>query len=367
MVCASLCCYLKSENSEKRCCNFSASRVRLVATIVSVMVSLLMLSGAITLAILFGAQLGILYSTVIIGLSVVIGILLITASLKCFTCLALVPQSPRISGQALRGCGEDMEAQHISVGALEDFDTIETALSSELLEYSQKDPAYQDLEDKLARVKENLAAAKIAFAIAAEECRRLENLCKDVEADASINSQYRESSLALWRACLEHVQALQAYECCLDQLSDMHQLNDSQRVAPQREKDVKIRIYTLENRLTLCGEEFDILCAESGLEHEKQGQQSDRKNGHQGQIENFSCLKEEKSHPPCDMDETRVTADEEIRDIDTSCTQHYSVFNTTNVEIADMVLEEEELLNTVIIVDEDIFMDANENLSELSD
>ncbi|WP_434668915.1 hypothetical protein [Chlamydia crocodili] len=79
----------------QRCC-FSESRTYKVANVVAIVIGLLILSAGLICSVLFGTGLGMLYTMVILGTSVAIGILLLTVGTSCLMCRSLASKTHRI-------------------------------------------------------------------------------------------------------------------------------------------------------------------------------------------------------------------------------------------------------------------------------
>ncbi|MEF9497533.1 hypothetical protein [Chlamydia sp. 04-14] len=75
----------------QRCC-FSGSRVHKVANIIAMIIGILILAGGVVSVVLFGAELGALYTMIVLGASVAVGILLLTVGASCLSCRALSPR-----------------------------------------------------------------------------------------------------------------------------------------------------------------------------------------------------------------------------------------------------------------------------------
>ncbi|SYX09264.1 IncA protein [Chlamydia poikilotherma] len=277
MKCASPCFYLKLENSDDRCCNFLDSRVRLVATILSIIASLLIITGAIAAVVLFGSQLGLLYSTIIIGLSVAIGVLLFSASLRCFTCCALVSRSQHISENIVRSYVQDLGSPQVSSTSSETTETVEQHLRDVLSECSQARVGYQDLINQRDESIIRLYAAREAYETANADYQRFADQSANVEDCRSISRECQECFTTLREKCLEYVQSVQAYEGILQQISSMHNLLDFQKVASayeqvntllrEREGNAQTRICALESQLSLRNRDLEQL---SQMENELQ-------------------------------------------------------------------------------------------------
>ncbi|WP_375797202.1 hypothetical protein O1W70_04095 [Chlamydia sp. 16-02] len=97
MKCVPSCCVLNLEKKDAQCCDVSESRARKVANIISILLGVLILSAGIVGVVLFGAELGMMYSILVIGLSVAVGFLLLTVGASCLTCRALISKA-RASG-----------------------------------------------------------------------------------------------------------------------------------------------------------------------------------------------------------------------------------------------------------------------------
>ncbi|MEF9497016.1 IncA family protein [Chlamydia sp. 04-14] len=269
MKCASPCFYLKLENSDDRCCNFLDSRVRLIATIVSIIASLLIVAGAIATIVLFGSQLGLLYSTIIIGVSVAIGVLLFSASFRCFTCCALIPRSPHISENTPRSYVHDSETSQISSTPYENRERVEQHLQDVLSEYDQAHTAYQDLISQRERSITRLRTAREAYDNANADYQRFADQYANVEDLTSISQRSQECFTTLREKCLEYVESAYAHEGILEQISAMHDLLDFQKVASayeqvntllrEREENSQERICALENQLTLRNRDLEEL------------------------------------------------------------------------------------------------------------
>ncbi|QVE49334.1 IncA family protein [Chlamydia crocodili] len=277
MKCASPCFYLKSENSDDRCCNFLDSRVRLVATILSIIASLLIVTGAIAAVVLFGLQLGLLYSTIIIGLSVAIGVLLFSASLRCFTCCALVSRSQHISENIARPYVHDSGFPQRSSTSCENAEKIEQHLRDVVSECAQARVAYQDLINQRDESITSLRIAREAYESADADYQRLSGQFVNMEGNRSINQECQECFITLRERCLDYIQSVHAYEAILEQISSMHNLLDFQKIASayeqvnillrEREENSQERICALENQLSLRNRDLEQL---SQMENELQ-------------------------------------------------------------------------------------------------
>ncbi|QVE49323.1 hypothetical protein SBV42_00880 [Chlamydia crocodili] len=83
----------------QRCC-FSESRVHKVANVVAIVVGLLILAGGLVCSVLFGAELGMFYTMIVLGISVAVGILLLTSGV-CLSCRALASKTRKIDRKDL--------------------------------------------------------------------------------------------------------------------------------------------------------------------------------------------------------------------------------------------------------------------------
>ncbi|WP_375793960.1 IncA family protein [Chlamydia sp. 12-01] len=266
MRCASPCFYSKSEDSNDRCCNFLGTRAQLVATIVSIVASLLIITGAVVVVILFGSQLGVLYSTIIIGLSVAIGVLLFSVSLRCFTCCALVSRSQHISGNTVRPYINDEKPEETSSDLNRSVE-IEENLNDVLLEYAQARSVYQDLVDQKNAVKIQLDTAKEAYESAYLNYQKFEQQC--LTDNNVISEELRKSFFVLREKCSEYVRAIHIYEGVLQEISATHYLSGFQRAASmyenihilsrEKETEAQTRIHTLENQLSVRARDIERL------------------------------------------------------------------------------------------------------------
>lgn len=314
MKCASPCFYLKSENSDERCYNFLDSRVRVVATILSIVASLLIIIGAIAAVVLFGSQLGLLYSTIIIGLSVAIGVLLFSASFRCFTCCALVS---RFQHSSSRLRIDDPVSD-------ETTENIERHLRDVISEYAESRDAYQDLMNQKEQSAIGLHAARAAYESADAEYQRL---AEQPAVDGNISLECQAGLMTSREKCLEYIQTVHAYEGILEQISSMNNLLEFQKVTSayeqvgvvlrQKAEDAQARERVLESQLDLRTKDFERL---SQLERDLRSSI--------GELEN-------------------ARGAERHRDL-----------NVTSLDVVDMTLEE----NTFnLVVSDDDFQDAGDS------
>ncbi|AGE75378.1 TMH family membrane protein [Chlamydia psittaci Mat116] len=275
MKCVSPCFYLKSENSEDRCCNFSDSRVHVLTTIISLIASLLIITGAIAAVVLFGTQLGVLYSTVIIGISVAIGVLLFSASLKCFSCHAVISQSQRFSEDTPRSHIHDSRPSEAPALTEESIDAIERELRTLMSEHEQERLNHQYFVSQRDLAKISMDSAREEFDNAYTDFQRFQELL--IVGDCgNLGSDCQESLSRLREKSLNYARSLQCYEDLLQQLHSHQDLIDFRKIAPVHEKvrillqardEAQTRIRSLEDALSLRNRDFAALSSmESDLQ-----------------------------------------------------------------------------------------------------
>ncbi|QVE49326.1 hypothetical protein [Chlamydia crocodili] len=74
----------------------SESRTHKVANIIAIIVGILILAAGLACSVLFGAELGMLYTMVALGASVAVGVLLLSLGASCLTCRSLTSKTIRI-------------------------------------------------------------------------------------------------------------------------------------------------------------------------------------------------------------------------------------------------------------------------------
>ncbi|WP_366223656.1 IncA family protein [Chlamydia buteonis] len=267
MKCVSPCFYLKLENSEDRCCNFPDSRVHFLTTIVSLIASLLIITGAIAAVILFGAQLGVLCSTVIMGISVAIGVLLFSASLKCFSCHAVISQSQRFSENIPRSYVNDSRFSEATALTEESVEAIERELRTLLSEHEQERLAYQCFISQRDLAKISMDSAREEFDNAYTDFQRFQGLLI-VEDGSNLSNECQESLSRFREKSMDYGRSIRRYEDLLQQIQSHQDLIDFRKIAPvyeqvrvllQARDEAQTRIRSLEDALSLRNREFAIL------------------------------------------------------------------------------------------------------------
>ncbi|WP_434698665.1 hypothetical protein SBV47_00005 [Chlamydia crocodili] len=76
----------------QHCC-FNESRAHKVANIIVIVIGLLILAAGLVCSVLFGAELGTLYTMTTLGVSVCVGVLLLTIGASCLSCRTLVSKT----------------------------------------------------------------------------------------------------------------------------------------------------------------------------------------------------------------------------------------------------------------------------------
>ncbi|CAH64214.1 TMH family membrane protein [Chlamydia abortus] len=267
MKSVSPCFYLKLENSEDRCCHFSDSRVHFLTTIVSLIASLLIITGAIAAVILFGTQLGVLYSTVIIGVSVAIGVLLFSASLQCFSCPAVVSQSQRFSEDNPRSHIHDSKLSEATTLTEESVEAIERELHTLLSEYEQERLAYECCISQRNLVKISMDSAKEEFDNAYADVQRLHRLFT-AEDSNNLSNECQESLSRYREKSIDYARSIQRYEDLFQQMHSHQDLMHFQKIAPIHERvhillqerdESQTRIRALEDALSLRNRDLVVL------------------------------------------------------------------------------------------------------------
>ncbi|WP_375793970.1 hypothetical protein O1W69_02670 [Chlamydia sp. 12-01] len=144
----------------------SESRTHKVANIIAIIVGVLILAAGLACSVLFGAELGMLYTMVILGASVAVGILLLSLGASCLTCRSLTSKTIRIEkkDEPKRRYIDDVQISNLKQNIVSTSGSIDEAyknLDKVIEDYEKINLEHQELIKKRDNAnKEMLDASK---------------------------------------------------------------------------------------------------------------------------------------------------------------------------------------------------------------
>ncbi|WP_434694525.1 hypothetical protein SBV45_02665 [Chlamydia crocodili] len=253
MKCVPSCCVLNLEKKDAQCCDVSESRARKVANIISILLGVLILSAGIVGVVLFGAELGMMYSILVIGLSVAVGFLLLTVGASCLTCRALiskarasgfVPVKKYIDEEKVLKLKQNISENKAVVASAEDnLNSIVSKYQKAQDEHKKLLTQKTEAKSKLENANQEMVRAKNNFESASEKFQKQIELISSSgggggtpsSKEKSLNDLQQEVVKAkqeLANKTTAYQEAQARYNTILQQIEDIFTLVDVQLVLP---------------------------------------------------------------------------------------------------------------------------------------
>ncbi|WP_348663055.1 hypothetical protein [Chlamydia vaughanii] len=196
MKCLPSCCQVNLENKGTQCCDVSESRARKIASIITVVVGVLLAIAGVVATVLFGPELGMLYSALIIGLSVAIGLVLLSIGSSCLTCRALVskvrssgfiPQTRYDDDTTLNSLKQRVDECKVAVVSVEE------ELAASLDQYDETKAAYAKVVGEKKQAENKMLTCKVSLDKAKEN---LNKAMEDGKSDTALQDTRKREDLA---------------------------------------------------------------------------------------------------------------------------------------------------------------------------
>ncbi|MFJ1509565.1 hypothetical protein SBV45_02640 [Chlamydia crocodili] len=147
----------------------SESRTHKVANIIAIIVGILILAAGLACSVLFGAELGMLYTMVVLGASVAVGVLLLSLGASCLTCRSLTSKTIRIEkkDEPKRRYIDDAQISNLKQNIVSTSGGIEEArknLDKVLEDYEKAKSEYKELVKKRDDANKEMGDASKKYA-----------------------------------------------------------------------------------------------------------------------------------------------------------------------------------------------------------
>ncbi|SYX09257.1 chromosome segregation protein SMC,IncA protein [Chlamydia poikilotherma] len=191
----------------------SESRTHKVANIIAIIFGILILAAGLACSVLFGAELGMLYTMVVLGASVAVGILLVSLGASCLTCRSLTSNTIRIEkkDEPKRRYIDDAQISNLKQNIVSTSGGIDQArknLDKVIEDYNQAKSEYKELVKKRDDANKEMGDASKKYAKARTKLATVsEKIKQQTLLDADLSRRSGITSSKVWESLQRDVTA----------------------------------------------------------------------------------------------------------------------------------------------------------------